>query len=192
MANEAAVARARALRELQTHSGGTASERSADLLGSALRVLIRELPAEVTAAKVNHAPRQPMTTPAGAEFENDSGVNPGDKQPAAAASPAAEPMDRVPTEIERLTDVLLAKQARDREMEQELKELAARREARKLTTQLERDRVASGRGPALPEDRAAHHAMLFSWKPPSLVEAPTVAASTGVLQDASRASDPAE
>lgn len=152
MADEAAAARARALEELQAN-GGTASDRAEDMLGEAIRMLVRELPPEARTRQ--------------------------SRPPSAAGEPAIEPASEpVLSTIEALSlQVLQERGVQNREVENELAQLAARRASRKQASQLARDRIASGQGAIdLPEERAAVHTSLYAWKPPPIPSASSAAA----------------
>lgn len=159
MAAEASAARTKALEELE-ETRGTEADRSADMLGSALRMLAKELPA------------RPKPTPRPAQDQANVTAAP-------SAAPAAETSTPLLTEVEQLSlRVLTENTARNKEMEQELNELAERRAVRKQALQPMRERMQPAGIPvaALPEDRAAKHASLFSWKPPpAAAPAPTPA-----------------
>lgn len=148
MAQQAAAARSRALEEMQLN-GGTPADRQDEMFGSALKVLMRELP---PAAKARpSAPPAPAAEAAEVQAEGPP------------AEPALSAFEQLSLEI------LQEKREKDREMEEELEQLALRRAARRQATQLTRDRLASGLGgPQLAEDRAAAHTSLFSWAPPPL------------------------
>lgn len=150
MAEQAATARSRALEELKAN-GGSAADRRDEMLGSAMRVLMAELP---PTAKTR--PARPTSTPAGAT------VFAAIDQSAVPAEPALSTVAQLGLQI------LQEKSQKDREMSDELEQLAARRAARKQAMQLTRDRAAAGLGAELPEDRVAAHKSLFSWVPPPL------------------------
>ncbi|KAG8460005.1 hypothetical protein KFE25_011054 [Diacronema lutheri] len=156
MSEQAAAARSRALEELKAN-GGSAADRRDEMLGSALKILQRELPPDAP-PKMRSAVRIPST---GA--------------PAAGAPAAAEP-EPVLSAVEQLSlQILNDKGQKDKEMEDELEQLAARRAARKHAAQLSRDRAASGLtglAAQLPDERAAAHRSLFSWAPPPLPAPP--------------------
>ncbi|KAJ1634747.1 hypothetical protein T492DRAFT_971230 [Pavlovales sp. CCMP2436] len=153
MAEEAVSARSRALEEFDAN-GGSVAERQDEMFGTALAMLIRELPPE--SRRASRPPSAAGATPVAAAN--------------APAGPApAEPAQPALSTVEQLSLQLLQESAlQNKEMANELAELEKRRSARKLAAQLERDRVASGLTAPLPAAAAAAHASLFSWKPPPM------------------------
>jgi hypothetical protein len=136
------------------------------MLGTALRILSRELAPQPT-GKARRQSRPPSAA---------------DPPPAPHGPEHAEPSTEPPlSAIESLTlQVLEEKKSKQVAMEDELAELSARRATRRQEAQLARDRIASGQAMPLPQDRAAAHSNLFSWKPPP----PPSAAAPGREEDA--------